>query len=124
MKLKEMTLRTFDDYDEIRTVGKVPAGTLLSKAWWAIKRNENDADADAAIFVTITASPTADGQITDTGASGTGTVQFSISHTETGTLVPGQEYVGMMKALLNNGKVGTFEKQKIKVIQGIVQAVA
>jgi proline racemase len=66
-----------DHKDITRTVKNVPSGAVLATGWLTIKEDEDDADVAAIIQKSITSSPSSSGQITDTGADGTGAATLS-----------------------------------------------
>jgi hypothetical protein len=61
-----------DDIDVTRSVTGVPATQTLALAWMTFKTNVTDADPGLLQKAITTASVAGTGQITDTGASGTG----------------------------------------------------
>src|SRR3954468_10819484 len=72
-----------DDLDVRRSVTGVPSGQTLTKAWLTFKTNRFDTDGHALLQKIITSTPTTSGQITDAGASGTGTIVFQLTNVET-----------------------------------------
>jgi hypothetical protein len=108
----------FDDLDVKRTVGNIPPGQTVSEAWLTIKAVETALD-NSLIQKHITASLVAgQGQITDTGGSGTAQLLFQLTGTDTGALTPGVNYVYDVQVKTSAGKHYTPEKG---TIQGVSQ---
>jgi hypothetical protein len=109
-----------DDYDVTREITGIPSGALLTDAWFTLKAF-GAATTDAALIEkTISASASASqGQITDTGASGTGQLFFSLSATETALITPDQLYEYDIQVLSNTGKYSTREKGLLLAIAQI-----
>ncbi len=100
-----------DDYDLETSILGVPSGAVLEEAWLTIKEDVSDDDADAILQKVITSISVSDvGQITDTGASGTGNVVFQLTAAETDTLVPGQIYYYDIQVKTDTNKHSTREK--------------
>lgn len=72
-----------DDLDVTRTVTSVPATQTLTKAWLTIKTTITDADPGLAQKAITTTSVPGTGQITDAGSSGTGSLLFQLTGTDT-----------------------------------------
>jgi hypothetical protein len=101
---------TGDDVDITRTVTGVPATQTLTKAWLTLKANVADVD-PGLLQKAITSSPSAGvGQITDTGASGTGTVLFQLTGTNTLALPAGTKLYYDIKVLTSASKIYTVEQ--------------
>lgn len=86
------------------TVPDVPSGLTMTKAYLMVKNTWTDSDGSAVVSLTITASPTASGQITDTGADGTGTLEFVIGTTALNAITDlSKTYYTAVKVILSNG---------------------
>lgn len=108
-----------DDLTVSRDVLNIPAGRTLAKAWLTVKNLDTDAD-PGLVQKTITSVAGADGQITDTGADGTGALLFKLSATDTGTtLVAGKTYVFDIQAKFDDNTIATLEKGTISFVQGV-----
>lgn len=102
-----------DDLDVTRTVLNVPATQTLTKAWLTFKTNVTDLDNVALLQKVITPSAVAgQGQITDTGASGTGTLLFQLSGANTLALPVSKNTPYDVKVLTSAGKIYTVEHGK------------
>lgn len=100
----------YDGLLVIRTIPGLPDATTITKAWLMVKRRKSDADVDAVISKEITSVLSASiGQITDTGADGTGQLEFRINHTDSDNLTAGQAYYYAIKILLSTGRPETIE---------------
>jgi hypothetical protein len=109
-----------DDYDVTREITGIPSGALLTDAWFTLKAFGAATTDTALIEKTISASASASqGQITDTGASGTGQLFFSLSATETALITPDQLYEYDIQVLSNTGKYSTREKGLLLAIAQI-----
>lgn len=112
-----------DDVDITRTITSVPDGTTLAKAWLYVKATETDADGAAVIGKAITTSSVNGvGQITDTGADGTGEVFFQMTSAETAALVARRRYWYAVKVMLNTNKVATVEAGVLTPEPGLISA--
>lgn len=111
-----------DDVQVTRTVTSVPASTTITKAWFTVKAA--GADADPGVFQkAITTSDVAGtGQITDSGADGTGALRFDLTKTNTALLTPGVEYLYDIQVLLSNGNIATIEQGVIIARRSITAA--
>lgn len=99
-----------DDIDVTRTVPGIPATQTLSLAWMTFKTNVTDAD-PGLLQKAITPSASAGvGQITDTGASGTGTLLFQLTAANTLALASGVNLHYDIKVKTSAGKVYTVEQ--------------
>lgn len=113
-----------DDLDVTRTITGVPAATTLTDAWFVVKAQATDADGAAPFPLKhITAAAVAGtGQITDTGASGTGALLFQITAANSALLTPLVPYVYGIKVKLSSGKEYTIETGTLTADRGSVQA--
>jgi concanavalin A-like lectin/glucanase superfamily protein len=83
MIAKNVTLKDYvigDDTEIAFELTDWPAGVVLAKAYFTVKRSLDDADIAAVIQREITVSLSAEGQITANGSSGTATGYFLIRH--------------------------------------------
>ncbi len=86
------------------TVPDVPDTLTITKAYLMVKNNWTDADGAAVVNLSITSSATASGQITDTGADGTGTIEFIFGATTLAGIVDfKRNYYTAVKVILSNG---------------------
>lgn len=101
-----------DDIDIYRTVTNIPTGQVIESAVMEFRLFE----ADETPFLTKTISTTAtlSGQITDTGADGTGEVVFTLQDTDTDNFTPGVWHYYSIKIETDAGKNFTPERGKIK----------
>lgn len=111
-----------DDIALTMTITSVPPGDTLAKAWMTVKAVPTDADPGVFQKVILPGFVSGQGQITDTGASGTGIVRFDLTAANTLLLTPGVIFYYDVKMLTAGGKVGTPEsgaiiaKQRITVV--------
>ena len=84
------------------TVSDVPDGTTIAKAILMVKARLDDEDEDALITKTIFPGVTDDGQITDTGADGTGLLRFILDNDDVDALDVGSLYVSGVKVVLDD----------------------
>lgn len=109
-----------DDLQITRTITGVPSGATLSDAWFTVKSADADADAEKIIQKAITPTDVpGTGEITDTGADGTGAVRFDLTDVDTALLEPGREYVYDVQVKTDGGAIYTPEKGRIKSVQGV-----
>lgn len=100
-----------DDFDVTRPITDLPSGVTISKAYFTVKSNESDLDAAAIFQKTITSVlDNAEGQITDTGADGTGSVTFYLQAADTVLMTADVEYVYDIQLVLSNARLNTPEK--------------
>lgn len=107
------------------TVTSVPAGTTLAKAILMVKESFSDADEDALITKTIYPGATLSGQITDTGADGTGQLVFVIDNDDVDALDTGRLYISGVKVILDNDFAYDVDELTVpvRVRQAVVQAI-
>lgn len=99
-----------DDLDITRSVTSVPATQTLTKAWLTFKVDPYSAD-PGLLQKTITSGAVSGvGQITDTGASGTGALLFQLTGTDTLALPIGMPTRYDIKVLTSAGKIYTVEQ--------------
>ena len=105
-----------------RTVRGIPSGVTISKGYITIKTNQTDVDASAVLQLSITSTLSASGQITDTGADGTGAVRFTLSPANTLLLTPGTSYFFDIELIMSDAGIFTISKGTIKGLQQITIA--
>lgn len=99
-----------NDFDVVRTVIDVPAGTILAKAWLTLKQYQDQTDEEAVIQKAITSDILpGTGQITDTGADQVASITFQLSDADTNLLIAHQYYYDI-KVLTISGILRTVEK--------------
>lgn len=97
-----------DDFDVERTITGVPSSATLVQAWLTVKNRITDADAQAVFQVSIASAYVAgSGQITDTGADGTGEVRFEVTKANSLLLTPGKGYHFDVQVESSTGKIYT-----------------
>lgn len=109
-----MTINDFvngDDLEIERTI-TIPSGTLISAAWFMVKRSVLHEDAQALISKSITTTTVSGvGVIQDTGITDAiALLLFWLTPTDTNILTPFSEYPYSIKVALNNNKVYTPER--------------
>jgi hypothetical protein len=86
------------------TVPDVPDSLTITKAYLMVKSNWTDPDNNAVVNLSITGSATASGQITDSGADGTGTLQFTFGAATLNSITDFKRtYYTTVKVILSNG---------------------
>jgi hypothetical protein len=86
------------------TVPDVPDTLTITKAYLMVKNAYTDADASALVNLSITSSPTASGQITDTGGDGTATLDFVVGTSTLNAITDTTKtYYVAVKVILSNG---------------------
>src|SRR5437870_3381028 len=83
---------TGDDFTLARQVTGLPAGVTVTKCWLTIKHNNTETDSQSLIQKIITGFASSAGQVTDSGASGTATLQFLLTPLDTIKLQPGVQH--------------------------------
>jgi hypothetical protein len=112
-----------NDFVVRRTYTTLPAGTVITKAWFSVKKSEKESDAQALIHKEITASPSANGHITTANtAGGTLAMYFEPSRNETINAKPDLQYFEGVRVLASDGKIHDMEKGTISFIRGIPKA--
>jgi hypothetical protein len=96
-----------DDFTVEATITEVPAGDPLAKVWLSVKRREDDADAAAVFSKSVTTSSSSSGQITDTGADGSGVARFTLVPADTVLLIGEKIYYFDVQAKTQAGLVYT-----------------
>lgn len=98
-----------------RSIVNVPAGQLITEAWFTVKEDVDDLDADALIQKHVTiANVAGTGQVEDQGISGTGIVRFDLLHTETALLNENIDYEYDIKVKTD---LGTRDHPEIGVVR-------
>lgn len=112
-----------DDVDVRRTVTEIPAGQALAKAWLTFNSAPGGPD-PGLLQKVITTALTADGQITDDGATDTaGELVFQLSAANTLALPIGCDTPYDIKVKTNTGKIFTLEQGKYSSKRRITQAI-
>lgn len=101
-----------DDLDVIRSVPGVPATQTLTKAWLTLKTNVGDADPGLLQKAITSSLVSGVGQITDTGALGTGAILFQLTGANTLALPVGTNIYYDIKVLTSASKIYTVEQGK------------
>lgn len=107
------------------TVSDVPDGATLAKAILMVKTAVTDVDETALVTKTIYPGDSADGQILDTGADGTGLLRFILDNDDVDALAPGSLYISGVKVILSNGFAHDVDELTVpvRVRQPVVRAV-
>jgi hypothetical protein len=113
-----------DALDVRRTVTDIPAGQTLAKAWLTFKSDLAAADNSLLQKVIVPGAVVGQGQITDTGADGTGEVLFQLSNAETLALPIGVRTAYDIKVLTSAGKIYTPEQGVWLSVPRVTQAIA
>ena len=112
-----------DDFEVPRIIGNLPSGVTLSKAYFTVKANESDLDADAIFQKTITSVlDNAQGQITDTGADGTGAYVFYLQAADTVLMTANVRYFYDIQLVLSNNRLKTPEKGQVWGVAEVTKA--
>ena len=112
-----------DDLDITRSVPGVPATQTLTKAWLTLKTNVADVDPGLLQKAITSGAVGGVGQITDTGASGTGTVLFQLTGTNTLALPVGTKIYYDIKVLTSAAKIYTVEQGRYYATPRITTAI-
>lgn len=103
------------------TVANIPSGLTLAKMWFTVKTSLSDTWANAKIKKVIDPAGSADGQITDTGADGTGLGRFLLLPADTRSLVAGKRYIFDVQIKTNDGQLDTIERGTIEVVEEVTE---
>lgn len=101
-----------DDVDVTRTVTAVPATQTITLAWFTLKTAVGDVDPGLLQKAITSAAVAGVGQITDAGASGTGTLLFQLTGANTLALPVGSFVYYDIKVKTSAGKIYTVEQGK------------
>lgn len=104
-----------DDAAIERSVEGIPSGRTLKDAWLTVKTLPTDTDAAAILQKAITTTPTANGQVSDTGGDGVGSVRFLLTPANTALLSDVKYYD--IQVALDNGETYTVERGKIQALR-------
>jgi hypothetical protein len=113
-----------DNFSVPVTVTSVPAGDTLAKAWLTVKAKLSDADPGVFQKAITPAATPGQGQITDTGASGTGIIRFDVQQADTLLLTPNVAYYYDIQVKTAAGLIGTIEEGTIMAAPQVTQATA
>ncbi len=102
-----------DNLDVIRTVGNLPAGQTLAIAWFTVRRRTNDANFIFQKVITPSAV-VGQGQITDIGNSGTGTIRFDLQPADTVLLALRKVYFFDIQVKTSLDRIYTPELGRIR----------
>jgi hypothetical protein len=119
-----------DDIDIVRTVGDIPTGQYVDKAWLTVKADLFQDDSEALFQKVITDVASPDGIIADPAYDGTvkgvtgrwADLRFQLSAFETDLMEHKVPYVYDVQIRLSSGKIATPEMGTIKALRGITQA--
>ena len=106
------------------TVTSVPPGDTLAKAWMTVKVALADADPGLYQKVILPSAVAGQGQILDTGSSGTGILRFDLQQADTALMSPGVQYFYDIQAKTAGGLIGTLELGAITCTAQVTKAVA
>jgi hypothetical protein len=112
-----------DDVDVRRTVTDIPAGQTLVKAWLTFKSSLSAGDASLLQKIILPGAVVGQGQITDTGADGTGEVLFQLSNADTLGLPIGNRLLYSIKVLTSANKIYTPEQGIYQSVPRVTQAI-
>jgi len=127
MIAKNVTLKGYvigDDTEIAFELTDWPAGVLLSKAYFTVKKSLKDADGAAIIQRSITSSLTAQGKITANGSLGTAEGYFLIRHqdAEWTNVKPDLDYYFDIQPITDQATVQTPIVGTIAFIKGRTDA--
>jgi hypothetical protein len=113
-----------DDIDVPCTIKGVPAGQTLVEAWLTLKAKVSDADPGLLQKVITPVAVAGVGQITDTGASGTGLLFFQLTQSDTLSLPTATRVPYDIKVKTSAGKIYTAEQGEYLSTDRITDAIA
>lgn len=99
-----------DDLDVIRTVTNVPATQTLVKAWLTFKSVPSSPDPGLLQKTILPGAVSGQGQITNDGANGTGSLLFQLTPADTLALPVGINTPYSIKVKTSAGKIYTAEQ--------------
>jgi hypothetical protein len=91
------------DRTVVQALTGIPDGQTITKVHWMVKNALDDADADALLTKTVTTVLGASGQVTDTGADGTGSASIRIADDDLDDLLLGKTYRIGIKVICSSG---------------------
>lgn len=101
----------------------IPTGDELETVWLTVKSVLTALDADAELQITITTTPTANGQITDSGSGDeSGAFSLIVTPSDYSDLEAGVNYFYDIQGKTADGTIYTFEKGKVKWEQQVTRA--
>ncbi len=106
-----------DDLDVIRTIGNLPAGQTIAKAWFTVKTEANLLLDDTNIVfqkIITPANVLGEGQVTDIGISGIGAVIFELTDVDTAKLTAKTVFFFDIQVLTSAEKLFTPELGRIR----------
>ncbi len=103
-----------DHKDLELTIKNIPVGQTLDKAWFTVQ----DEQKVELLSISITDVLTASGQITDTGADGTGVIVFLLTPTNTTLFGTAIRYYDVQVKLNPSAKVTTVEQGEVRFCIG------
>jgi len=112
-----------DEFNVRKAVLNVKAGRTIVKAWLTVKNAATDADPGVIQKVITTTAQGGVGQITDSGADGTGEVLFQFTKTDTGTtLGPDKVFKYDIQLKFDNGDIATLQYGDLVLVRGVTDA--
>lgn len=113
-----------DKYQVDHPITNVPAGQLLTKAWFTVKLTATEDDPGVIQKILSMTNQPGVGQITDTGASGTGQVRVDLTKDDTKLLTPGVRYFFDIQVLTDAADPGptTTVLGRLQALQGVTEA--
>jgi len=112
-----------NDVEIERTLTTIPSGTVLSQAWFTVKKKYTDADVDAIISKLITTvNQSGIGFIEDAGAGdGIAKIHFYLTPLDTVKLIAYSQYPYDIKIKLDNSMLFTPESGLIVASPAVKQ---
>lgn len=102
-----------DNLDVIRTVGNLPGGQTLVKAWFTVRRRTTSANFTFQKAIT-TSVIVGQGQITDIGTSGVATIRFDLQPADTVLLTFRKVFFFDIQVKTDLGRIFTPELGRIR----------
>ena len=102
-----------DDLDVIRTIGNLPVGQTIAKAWFTVKTKKLDTTPLFQKIIT-TVNVLGQGHITDIGGDEIGAVRFELTAADTKLLVNKKVFFFDIQIRTSAGKVFTPELGRIR----------
>lgn len=113
-----------DDYEISRTITGVPGSDTIATAWLTMKTAIGNADPGLFQKEITSVDVPGTGQITDTGADGTGAVRFDLEPADTALPTPGTPAVYDIQIQTTAGKTYTPEIGTFTTVQAVTDATA